>query len=163
MPVELRLTRFEPRFAALVASWAPSRQEARAWCASEQAPVPAFVVEGWSTQEDVDAFVLVDAQGTPVAYGETWFDAGENEVELARLIVDPGHRGRGIGRLLARRLVDHAREAHPGLGLIALRLLPGNGAALRAYAGAGFVRVDAATETAWNAGQRTAWAWMRLA
>ena len=114
-------------------------------------------------EADVDAFLLVDPDDEPIAYGETWFDADAGEVELARLIVAPSLRGRGIGRLLARRLADHARDAHPGLALIALRLLPGNETALRAYAGAGFVRVDQATETAWNAGQRTAWSWMRLA
>ena len=77
-------------------------------------PVPATVVEAWSEETDVSAFVLVDAGGVPMAYGEAWFDADEDEVELARLIVDPALRGRGIGRSLARRLASHAREAHPG-------------------------------------------------
>ena len=74
----------------------------------------------------------------------------------------PMPRPRCIGRSLARRLASHAREAHPGLSLITLRVLPGNDAAVRAYLGAGFVRVDHATESAWNSGQPTAWWWMQL-
>jgi ribosomal protein S18 acetylase RimI-like enzyme len=124
--------------------------------------VPASVVEAWSTETDVSAFVLADSGGVPLAYGEIWFDADEDEAELARLIVAPAHRGRGLGRSLARQLAGHARELHPGLSLIALRVLPGNDAALRAYLAAGFVRVDLATEAAWNAGQRVAWSWMQL-
>jgi ribosomal protein S18 acetylase RimI-like enzyme len=162
-----RLVPFEPRRAARVASWAATPAEVRAWCARDEAPVPAAVVAAWAAAADVEAFLLLDAGADggeePVAYGELWVDEAEGEVELARLIVDPAHRGRGVGRALARALAARARDDHPALPLVALRVLPDNAAALRAYAAAGFVRVDPPTEAAWNAGQPVAWAWMRLA
>ena len=54
------------------------------------------------------AFVLCDAR-RPVAYGEVWIDEKEQEVELARILVDPGFRRRGHGA----RLLDH--EEHEGI------------------------------------------------
>jgi predicted GNAT family N-acyltransferase len=39
--------------------------------------------------------------GRLVAYGELWTDDDAAETELARLIVDPGERGQGLGRHLA--------------------------------------------------------------
>lgn len=158
----VRLQPFHPRWSETVSAWAPSADEVRAWCARDAAPVPPDVVAGWSTADDVEAYVLIGDtdDGEPVAYGELWLDEDEREVELARLLVAPAHRSRGLGRKLAALLTEVAREAHPDLPTVCLRVLPDNVSAQRAYQAAGFVSVDEATESAWNAGQPTSYCWM---
>ncbi|MEV7561390.1 GNAT family N-acetyltransferase [Streptomyces sp. NPDC089795] len=89
--------------------------------------------------EDVRAHVLVEDQ-EPVGHGELWFDAEEDEIELARIIVAPAVRGRGLGRVPVRRLLAQALGA--GLHDVFLRVHPDNGTALRRYRSAGFVPVD---------------------
>lgn len=152
---------FDPDRAALVASWAVGDDVVRAWCAVEGDAVPADVVAGWSRADDVEAFLFADAD-EPVAYGELWLDDEEGEVELARLLVAPERRGRGIGRVLVRELVELAHRDHPELPDVILRVRPENEQAIRAYAAAGFVAVPAAEQATWNQGQRFAYHWMVL-
>jgi RimJ/RimL family protein N-acetyltransferase len=155
------LDSFDPGQAALVASWAVGDDVVRAWCAVEGDAVPADVVAGWSEADDVEAFLFsVDRGGPYVAYGELWLDEEEGEVELARLLVSPDRRGRGVGRVLVRELVDRARTIHPGLPDVILRVRPENTQAIRAYAAAGFVDVPDDEQATWNEGQRFAYHWM---
>jgi ribosomal protein S18 acetylase RimI-like enzyme len=128
-----------------------------AWCSRTEAPVPAEVIAGWSEPQDVDAYVLVDDDGEPVAYGELWIDDDEHEVELARLIVAPPSRGRGVGRRLVARLTELALRRHP---FVALRVHTDNEVARRCYAAAGFERATAGEEDEWNRGQPVAFVWM---
>jgi ribosomal protein S18 acetylase RimI-like enzyme len=143
--------------AALVSSWSTSPDEVFAWCSRTEAPVPAEVIAGWSEPADVDAYMLVDDEGEPVAYGELWTDDDEHEVELARLIVAPALRGRGVGRQLVARLTELALRRHP---FVALRVHPDNAVARRCYAAAGFERATPSEEDEWNRGQPVAFAWM---
>jgi ribosomal protein S18 acetylase RimI-like enzyme len=63
----------------------------------------------------------------------------DGEGDLIRLAVDGAARGRGVGRALAARCVEEAREAGwPG---IALWSRPGQTPAHRLYESLGFVRV----------------------
>lgn len=153
---------FDVARAALVSSWAPTPDEVRSWCALAEAPVPPEVVAAWSAAEDVEAYLLL-AGAAPVAYGELWLDDEEGEVEIARLLVAPERRGQGVGRALTSLLAAAARERHPHLGNVCLRVRPENAAGHRAYEAAGFTFVDPATEAAWNQGQPTQYRWMVLA
>jgi ribosomal protein S18 acetylase RimI-like enzyme len=94
-----------------------------------------------------------------VAYGELWVDDAEAEVELARLIVDPGERGQGLGRHLVAGLGDLARSRYPR---VFLRVHPDNIAAQRCYAGAGFEPVEPHQAAAWNASQPVDYVWLGL-
>ena len=123
--------------------------------------MPPEVISGWSAADDVDTFLLLDGEG-PVAYGELWLDEEEGEVELARLLVAPERRGQGTGRALTSLLAAAARDRHPHLETVCLRVRPENTAGHRAYEAAGFTFVDAATEAAWNLGQPTQYRWMVL-
>ncbi|WP_432479014.1 GNAT family N-acetyltransferase [Nocardioides sp. GXQ0305] len=158
----MRLEPFPAAQAALVSGWAPTPGEVRSWCARSEAPVPPEVVASWGEADDVEAFLLVDDHGVPLGYGELWLDDDEGEVELARLLVDPARRGEGVGRRLTRLLAEQARDAHPDLPTVCLRVLPDNVAGHRAYEAAGLAFVDPDTEAAWNAGQPTAYRWMVL-
>jgi ribosomal-protein-alanine N-acetyltransferase len=152
---------FDPGRAALVASWAVGDEVVRAWCAVEGDAVPADVVMSWSEADDVEAYLFRASDGGPlVAYGELWLDDEEGEVELARLLVAPEHRGRGLGRILVRELVAHARSIHRELPDVILRVRPESAQAIRAYVAAGFVDVPADEQATWNEGQRFAYHWM---
>ena len=153
---------FDTAHAELVAGWAVGAEVVRAWCAAEGDRVPAEVVAGWSQASDVEAYLLTDEAGEAVAYGELWLDDDEGEVELARLLVAPEHRGRGVGRTFTRALVGRARQTHPELPAVILRVRPENRQAIRAYTAAGFVAVPADERATWNLGQRFAYHWMVL-
>ncbi|MGC5009621.1 GNAT family N-acetyltransferase [Streptosporangium sp. DT93] len=97
----------------------------------------------------------------PIGYGELWLDIEENEVELARIIVAPGARGRGVGRELVRALTRQAGET--GLADVFMRVHPDNDRALRCYRGAGFLPVDPALAATWNLPQPIDYVWLRYA
>ncbi|MFD3456928.1 GNAT family N-acetyltransferase [Streptomyces sp. NPDC058691] len=118
------------------------------------------MVAAWRDEEDVEAYVARDDAGALVAYGELWVDPGETEVEVARVIVPPGARGRGIGRRFVSALAARARES-TGWGDVFVRVHPGNAPALRGYRAAGFAPVAAALAAEWNTPQPDACVWLR--
>lgn len=142
--------------ASAVSSWATTDDEVTAWCSRTGAPVPPDVIVEWGTAPDVHAYLLIDAED-PVAYGELWVDDDEHEVELARIIVAPAHRGRGLGRRFVTELTTMAKRFHPS---VIMRVRPGNDAAVACYTAAGFQRLDPSAELEWNEGQPVAYLWM---
>jgi ribosomal protein S18 acetylase RimI-like enzyme len=152
----LHLRSFPPEQASAVSSWARTEAEALMWCGASVAPVPAEQIRAWADESWVEPFGLYHDQRL-VGYGELWTDDEEDEVELARLIIDPGERGQGLGRYLVTELASLARTRHP---LVMLRVHPGNQAALRCYASAGFEPVAAGQAAAWNTGQPFDYVWL---
>lgn len=152
----MRLIPFDPRKAKTVAGWVRSSAEASNWCGKAEFPFPPATVANWSGQDDVTAYLLVDDKQRAVAYGEVWSDDEEDEAELARLIVDPDRRGKGIGRALVTELVVAA-----GFEDIFMRVVPHNEAALACYRAAGFDDVDAALAAQWNEPQPVDYVWLR--
>ncbi len=65
-----------------------------------------------------------------------------------------------MGRCLAAGLARAARLLHPRVFLL---VHPGNIAALRCYAAAGFVPVEPDQAAVWNVGQPVDYAWLSLA
>jgi ribosomal protein S18 acetylase RimI-like enzyme len=112
----------------------------------------------WHAEPGVRAYLLA-VDDEPVGYGEIWEDPDEDEAELARLIVDPARRGRGLGRLLATSLLGETRRL--GWVDVWLRVAPDNEPAHRAYAAAGFRRATPAEESAFNANQPVEFVWLR--
>lgn len=118
----------------------------------------AQVVEWWRP-DDVEPFIAVSGVASlQVAYGELWLEANEDEVELARLIVAPTMRGRGVGRQLVASLLEKATLT--GLRAVILRVTPGNTAALHCYRAAGFRELDTSRNAEWNTGHLAAYTWM---
>ena len=155
----MKLAPFDPLRAPTVSSWARTADEVRAWCALDHVPVPADVIAAWGREDGVTALALID-RGRLVGYGELWVDTAEREVELARLIVAPDLRRRGIGRRLVTELTARARSLHPR---VVLRVHPDNAAARRCYEASGFVRASPAEEEQWNRGQPVPYVWMTYA
>ena len=155
----LRLRPFPADSASVVSRWATTDEEVVMWCGRPAAPVPPGQINAWAREDGVQPFGLY-RDGQLVAYGELWVDDGEAEVELARLIVDPGERGQGLGRRLAAGLADLARSRYPR---VFLRIHPDNIAAQRCYAAAGFQPAAPDQAAAWNASQPVDYIWLSLA
>jgi ribosomal protein S18 acetylase RimI-like enzyme len=155
----VQLRPFAVELAPVVAAWSTSAEESLMWCGHRDGLVSANTVAGWSTEDGVSAFGLHDGERL-IAYGEIWVDDDAREVELARLIVDPDHRGRGVGRTLVTELTTQAQQRYPD---VFMRVHPDNQAALRSYAAAGFVPVAAELAAEWNAPQPVAYVWLRSA
>ncbi|MEW1927643.1 GNAT family N-acetyltransferase [Streptomyces sp. NPDC088360] len=156
----MELRPFAVADAGTVASWPASGGEVALWCGLRAFPVDARVVADWQLDADVRGHVLVEGEAL-LGYGEVWRDEDEGEAELARIIVAPGARGRGVGRRLVRGLAQQAlRAGHPE---IFLRVHPENAPALRCYRGAGFLPVEPALAAEWNAPQPVSYVWLRHA
>ncbi len=155
----LELRPFEPAQAELVSSWAPTADEVRRWVSRDTVPVPPDVVRGWADEEDSLTFVA-HLDGEPVGFGQLWIEDDEDDAEVARLLVAPEHRGRGTGRALVLALAEVAQRYKPS---VALRVVPDNSPAIRAYEAAGFARVTPDEEREYNQQQPVEYVWMRLA
>ena len=141
----------------MVASWATSAAEARAWCSFDGHPVPAQIVAGWGAEPGCRAFVL-ESGAEPVGYGELWVADDGSEVELGHLIVAPGARRQGYGTRLTEALVVRALDVSPN---VFLRVRPDNHQARATYRQAGLQRVAAELEAEWNIGQPVDYVWMQ--
>jgi ribosomal protein S18 acetylase RimI-like enzyme len=148
---------FVARSDATVLDWIRTAREADLW-AGVAWPLSPDLLSCWQAEPYVHPFVLLDA-ALPVAYGEIWEDADENEAELARLVVDPAVRGRGIGRELVGLLVGEARRR--GFPDVWLRVVPTNAAAIACYTAAGFERARADAEARFDLGQPRPYLWLR--
>ncbi|MFD7160185.1 GNAT family N-acetyltransferase [Kribbella sp. NPDC059898] len=159
MSVELR--GFDDGYGVQVAGWAVDEKEVALLSGRVAYPFPEELRSRWQTADaDIHSYLLFDGE-QPVGYGEVWLDDEEDEVELARIIVDPAVRGRGFGGELVRALLGPALDA--GYSEVFLRVRPENAPAIRAYHRSGFVDVPAALMEEWNDGQPVPYRWMRYA
>ncbi len=147
---------FPAELAGVVSGWARTEEEVLMWCGARAAPVSPEQISAWADEDWAEPFGPY-TDDRLVGYGELWTDDEEAEVELARLIVDPRERGQGLGRYLATELARLAQARHPR---VMLRVHPGNVAALRCYAAAGFESVDPDQAAAWNTGQPFTYVWL---
>jgi ribosomal protein S18 acetylase RimI-like enzyme len=120
-----------------IVSWARSPGELEHWVGSVTFPPQPDLVAEWHRDPDVHPYLFV--VGDELAgYGEVWHDREESEAELARIIVAPARRGRGLGRVLVELLAAEAKSA--GFSAVWLRVVPTNTPAVACYRAAGFVR-----------------------
>lgn len=146
-----------PHHAPTIASWSESAAQADGWVSMAHDPFPPPIVAGWWEVEHASPWVLSDDEGVAVGYGEIW--AGEDGIELARVIVDPEHRREGIGRRLVGELLAEGWR-HGWLHCF-VRVAPHNVAARRLYQASGFVEVGDAGISAQRGGHLDDNVWMR--
>ena len=157
----MELRGFSDGYGVHVAGWAVNEKEVALLSGRVEYPFPDRLKANWrNVDSDIHSYLLFDGE-RPVGYGEVWLDDEEDEVELARIIVDPEVRGRGFGTELVRALLGPALEA--GYSEVFLRVRPENAAAIRTYQHTGFVDVPAGLMEEWNDGQPVAYRWMRYA
>jgi ribosomal protein S18 acetylase RimI-like enzyme len=95
-----------------------------------------------SLVDEPDALVLIAASGgRPVGMvigtiGAPSSVSDETALTIANLVVDPDHRGRGIGRALVAQLTDFARDR--GVATLTIRTFTANREALDFWSGLGF-------------------------
>ena len=151
------LVPYDGSCAARVVDWCAASPFSKEWVPAGATDADA-VLAGWHLDPDITGHLLL-RDDEPVAYGELWVEADDDEAELAHLVVDPALRRQGLGRALAAELVGSARALR--LAHVFLRVRPDNAVGIGCYATAGFVAVSAEEEAAFNAGQPAAYHWMR--
>jgi ribosomal protein S18 acetylase RimI-like enzyme len=113
------------------ATWSPDVTPAPAWSRDRR-----FFGAG-SRPEDV---LVAEVDGRVVGYAKLGpalsLESNRHVVELKGLAVDPGHHGRGIGRLLVEAAIRVAVER--GARRLTLRVLDPNTAAKALYRSCGF-------------------------
>jgi ribosomal protein S18 acetylase RimI-like enzyme len=77
--------------------------------------------------------------GSPVCKVERSVSSHRWGVQLAGIVVDPAHRGTGVGTAAVTTAVRHALRDGPASRPVSLHVRARNAAALRVYASAGFV------------------------
>jgi ribosomal protein S18 acetylase RimI-like enzyme len=158
-PTGLALQRFTAQDAEVIVTWPQSITEARWWAGPHISwPLTNAVVQHWHVDPDVHPYIL-NQGATLLGYGELWVDPVAQEVELARLIVAPMHRGQGIGVCLVRLLLAQAEQT--GYPQIFLRVCPDNHAAITCYLRAGFTPFSPEKQSAFNQGQPLDYLWLR--
>ena len=151
-----RLVPFVTSFSEAVQDWARASGRFAPWTAlPSDLGFPAALED-----PHVTPYLLLEGDA-PVGYGELWSESAPDGVELARVVVDPRARRRGVERELVQALVETARARFGAP--IRVRVLPDDADALACYAKLGFVRTDAANERRFDSeAQGTERVWLLL-
>jgi ribosomal protein S18 acetylase RimI-like enzyme len=151
---DVALVPFAAEHAGRVRAWAEASPYSAGWLGDS----PETGLGRPDVDDDVRRFVLT-VDGEPRGYGELWVDEEEGEVELAHLLVDPAHRGRGYGAALVTEMLPLAL---PLAGDVLLRVDQENTRAIGVYSRLGFVHLESEELAVFNEGQPREYAWMRL-
>jgi ribosomal-protein-alanine N-acetyltransferase len=118
----------------VVASWVSTEEECRLWAGPAVSfPLLLARLEREIGFAEAENLALRDEAGA-AGFGQVVLKAG-GRAHLARVIVRPDARGRGLGHTIVRALVERARgEAR----MISLNVYAFNATALRVYEAAGF-------------------------
>ncbi len=133
--MELRVA--EASDLSTVLSWVSNQHECLMW-GGPKIRYPATRDTAWSDMEasKENAYVLVDATPAVIGFGQV-VPRGDMLLHLARLIVDPRLRGRGIGRDLCIALMNIGAAKHHA-EWFTLHVYESNEAAMKLYRSLGF-------------------------
>jgi ribosomal protein S18 acetylase RimI-like enzyme len=123
----------------IVASWISSRRDCALWAG----PTVPFPLEPDAIAAQIGMAgainIALDDELGLTAFGQV-LPMPAARAHLARVIVRPEARGRGIGRVLVAALLSRAAES--GHKVATLNVYRDNGAAAALYAGLGFARTE---------------------
>jgi len=136
-PLSVQLRLATPADAAVALSWTPDDDALRRW-AGPSTRCPATPESLWQDINNADAttFALVAPEAGMVGFGQVRFRE-QAFGHLARIIVDPAHRGRGLGRSLCVALMREAVRRHP-ITAFSLYVYPDNTPAIALYRSLGY-------------------------
>jgi len=158
--LDLTLDDFREEHAQPVVDWVQSADEALGWAEVPYLRLTAEVLDSWHDSPAVVPCVgLLD--GALCAYGLLIEEQTVRAAEVARVIVAPEFRGRGLGPAFAALLA--AEERRRGMTSVFARSLRANRAAFACYRAAGFARVAREDEVALNIGKAEDYVWLELA
>jgi [ribosomal protein S18]-alanine N-acetyltransferase len=120
-----------------VLTWATTAEELRMWAG----PIVTFPPRAQQTwlqigASDTNTFVLLDGNRAVCGFGQALLRE-PGCVHLARIIVAPAERGKGLGRLLVTELIRAGNELHHPL-MFTLNVYKDNTAARGLYTSLGF-------------------------
>jgi [ribosomal protein S18]-alanine N-acetyltransferase len=135
-----RLRAPEPADYDAIAQWLPDAQATLRWAG----PLVRWPFTGSTLPVQLAApratsRVLATPDDPPLGFGQYW-PRDDGAVHLGRLLVAPGLRGRGFGRLLIDQLIAELRAVH-GPVPVTLRVYRDNARALALYTQRGFIVV----------------------
>ena len=124
--------------AAVALSWTPQDDALRRW-AGPSTRCPATPETLWAdiTSTDASTFVFEAEEHDLIGFGQVRFRE-QTYGHLARIIVSPHLRGRGVGRALCLALMREAVRLHP-IKAFSLFVFEDNAHAIELYRSLGFV------------------------
>lgn len=119
-------------------SWTPEDEALRRW-AGPSTRCPPTPESLWADINNADAttFALVSPPEGLLGLGQVRFRE-QAYGHLARIIVSPRHRGRGLGRRLCVELMHAAVRLHPTIEAFSLYVFPDNLNAIGLYRSLGY-------------------------
>lgn len=140
----------------VICGWPLSQRDLQFWAGIHESKLAMrATIETWLKDSCVTAFVL-QSDRSIVAYGEIWKE--DQEVELARLLVNPACRRQGFGTVLVERLLEEAKRINSNVWL---RVHPENHVATKLYAQEGFHVADIELQEKFNQNQPVQYIWMK--
>ncbi len=132
------LSPFDPSAASLISTWAVNELELFWLAPRTPAPLTEQKVVEWCDTRGCPMLLCRDGLAEALGYVELNPMPGEDaHLWVGHAIIRPDCRGRGLGRLMLRMMLDHAFAVR-GAERVSLVVFPANTAAIRCYESAGF-------------------------
>jgi len=136
-----RLGPFDPSYAAEIASWVTTPEEAHWLAPATDPPLTEAKVLGWIESGRRPFLFTREEERLPLGYGELNAMRGRvDHLWLGHVVVRPDQRGKGTGGALVAALLAEAFGPQ-AVTRVSLIVFPDNTAALQCYVRAGFVQV----------------------
>ena len=134
----LHLSNYLPAWGDAIAAWVMSDQDLRWLAPGTVPPLTGEKITAWKKPGGASLVGFEANAKFPVAYGElNPMQTEANHFWIGHVVVDSSSRGRGVGRLFVRKLLEEAfyrQEARR----VSLVVFPENGAAVHCYQRCGF-------------------------
>lgn len=132
----ITLRAFAPADDAALISWLRTPDELTLFTGPRLTwPLTTEQLDELRATPEFSPFTAVDEDGTPVGHIEL-VSTGPTSARVARVLVDPAQRGRGLGEQLTRAIIAEAAER--GIRSLALFVFPDNTPAITLYEKLGF-------------------------